>query len=453
MRTAPSPAEYVPPHPARHPGRLPVWRLFLRARRNMLSVFSDRSYGSEVMRITVLRRRVLFFNMPEAIQAVMIGQPEVFERKSPQMRHALEPLLGDGLIISDGLVWKARRPVVQGVTHPSRMASLTPVMTGVAEEWRAAWEALPEGAPLDVLEEMGRFAAEVITRAVFGLELGRAATGRVVAAFAEYQARIGNLDLASLFDLSDVLPRFQGLLRRPQVRAIHGVVDDLIAQVLDAGRGESSLLAGMAAMPGMTREAFRNEAITLFLAGHETTANVMAWAWFLLAGAPAAEARLHAELDAVLGGRAPGFEDLPRLPWTRAVVEETLRLYPPIPMLAREAAADTEVAGVAVPRGTIAIVSPWVVHRHRRHWEAPDAFRPERFLPGAPPPGRYTYLPFSLGPRVCTGAHFGLYEAMIMLATLAQRVRLRPAPGLSVMPVSRLTLRPGAALPMVLARR
>lgn len=449
----PAPDEPVPPHPPRDAGRLPLWRLFLRARRNMLAAFGERAYGAEVLRLTALRRRVLVFNMPAAIQAVLIGQPEVFERKSPQMRHALEPLLGDGLIISDGPVWKARRPVVQGETHPSRMAALVPAMTAVAEEWRAAWEALPEGATLDVLSEMGRFAAEVITRAVFGRALGRAATARVVAAFAAYQARVGNLDLASLFGLPDALPRLQGLLRRAEVRAIHAVVDDLIAEALRGGRGDASLLAGMAALPGITREAFRNEAITLFLAGHETTANVMAWAWYLLALAPRVEAALHAELDAVLAGRAPGAEDLPRLPWTRAVVEETLRLYPPIPLLAREAAADTEVAGVPVPRGGIAIVSPWLVHRHRRHWEAPDAFRPERFLPGAPPPARYTYLPFSLGPRVCTGAQFGLSEAMIMLATLAQRVRLRPAPGLAVTPVSRLTLRPWPGLPMVLSRR
>lgn len=449
----PAPGDYTPPCPPRHRGRLPIWRLFLKARRNMLGIWSENSFGMEHIIVPVLRRRLFIFNMPAAIQSVMISQPAVFERKSPQMRHALEPLLGDGLLISDGLVWKERRRVVQSVTHPSRMASLTPVMTAVAEEYHAAWSALPKGAEVDMLEEMGRFTAEVIGRTIFGTAVGRRATSTVVEAFSRYQSRISNTDITSLLGMPDMVPRLGGLLRRAEVRRIHRVVDGLIAEILDAAGGEMSLVSGMASHPGMTREGFRNEAITIFLAGHETTANVMTWIWFLLSQAPWAEAALHAELDRVLGGRAPGFEDLANLPYTRAVVEETLRLYPPIPMLAREAASDTEVTGVPVPKGSIVLVSPWVVHRHRAHWQDPDVFRPERFLPGAPPPARFTYLPFALGQRICTGQHFGLYEAMIAVATLAQRFRPRLRPGHVVQAVSRLSLRPGEHLPMTLARR
>jgi cytochrome P450 len=430
-----------------------VWKLFLRARRNMLGIWSEASFDSAHIALRVLSRRVFVFNMPDAIQSVMIGQPEVFERKSPQMRHALEPLLGDGLLISDGLVWKERRRVVQSVTHPSRIASLTPVMTAVAEEYRDAWGALPDGAEVDMLEEMGRFTAEVIGRTIFGTAVGRRATSTVVEAFARYQARISNTDLTSMLGLPDWTPRLDGFLRRGEVQRIHRVVDGLIAEVLEAAGGELSLVAGMASHPGMTREAFRNEAITIFMAGHETTANVMTWVWYLLSQADWAEAALHEELARVLGGRAPVYEDLANLPYTRAVVEETLRLYPPIPMLAREAASDTEVTGVAVPRGSIVIVSPWVVHRHRAHWQDPDAFRPERFLPGAPAPIRFTYLPFALGPRICTGQHFGLYEAMIAVATLAQHFRPRLRPGHVAQAISRLSLRPGEHLPMHLERR
>lgn len=447
------PAEFLPPRPPRHQGRLPVWQLFLRARRNMLGVWSEASFEAQHIAMRVLSRHLFVFNMPAAIQSVMIGQPEVFERKSPQMRHALEPLLGDGLLISDGLVWKERRRVVQSVTHPSRIASLTPVMTAVAEEYREAWSELPNGAEVDMLEEMGRFTAEVIGRTIFGTAVGRRATSTVVEAFARYQARISNTDLTSLLGLPDMLPRLGGLLRAGEVRRIHRVVDGLIAEVLEAAGGEISLVSGMASHPGMTREGFRNEAITIFMAGHETTANVMAWAWYLLSQAGWAEAALHEELARVLGGRAAGFEDLPHLPYTRAVVEETLRLYPPIPMLAREAGTETEVTGVRVPKGSIVLVSPWVVHRHRAHWQDPDAFRPERFLPGAPAPARFTYLPFALGPRICTGQHFGLYEAMIALATLAQHVRPRLRPGHVAEAVSRLSLRPGEHLPMRLERR
>ena len=161
-----------------------------------------------------------------------------------------------------------------------------------------------------------------------------------------------------------------------------------------------------------------------------------------------AAARLRAEVWAVLGGRDATLEDLPRLPFTRAVLEETLRLYPPVAMLARQAQRAAEVAGHAVRPGDMVLVVPWLLHRHRALWEAPDEFRPERFLPGAPPPPHHAFIPFSLGPRVCTGAHFAMAEAMLALATLAQDVAPRLEPGAVVAPLCRLTLRPGERLPM-----
>ncbi|TCH96881.1 cytochrome P450 [Roseococcus sp. SYP-B2431] len=427
--------------------------MLARARRSLLEIWSEGSYRTEVINTKILTQRLILFNMPGAIQQVFVNSGTVFERKSPQMKHALEALLGDGLFISDGLVWKERRRVVQPVTHPSRMADLTPVMTEVAQEWLAQWEARPDGAGFDLLAEMGHFTAEVICRTLFGSALGRDGAQLVVRSFANYQAKIGNMDLVSLFGLPDFIPRLPSFRVGGEVKKIHSVVDGLIADILAGRAGQSSLIASMAQGSGMNARAFRNEAITLFMAGHETTANTLAWAWFLLSEADWAEARFHAEIDAVLGGRAPRFEDLANLPYTRAVVEETLRLYPPVPMLIRRASETTMVGDVEVPKGAVVGASPWLVHRHERHWEGPDEFRPERFLPEAPPPAKYTYLPFSLGPRVCTGQHFGLYEAMLCLATLGQRFRLRGVPGQRAYPVCRLTLRPGDTLPMVLERR
>jgi cytochrome P450 len=200
----------------------------------------------------------------------------------------------------------------------------------------------------------------------------------------------------------------------------------------------------------MDATACRNEAVTLLMAGHEASANATAWAWFLLSQAPGA-ARLRAEADAALGDRrAASWEDLPRLPFTRAVVEETLRLYPPVPLLARCASAPMEIGGHAVPRGGLVLAVPWLLHRNSRLWEEPDRFLPGRFLAGRPQ--RHSYIPFSLGPRVCTGAQFALAETVICLATLARRFAPRLAPGARVMPVCRLTLRPGEALPMLLDR-
>jgi len=199
----------------------------------------------------------------------------------------------------------------------------------------------------------------------------------------------------------------------------------------------------------LDRTALRNEAAVIFMAGHETTANSLAWTWFLLSQAPQAEARVHAELAQVLGGRLPTLEDLPDLVFTRAVFEETIRLYPPVPLLGRQAMRDEAIRKRSIPAGSLVAVVPWLLHRHRRLWEQPDHFIPERFLPeNAAARQRYSYVPFSVGPRVCAGQAFGLTEAILCLATLAQRSRLRLVPGTVVEPIGRLSLRPGERLPM-----
>jgi cytochrome P450 len=190
------------------------------------------------------------------------------------------------------------------------------------------------------------------------------------------------------------------------------------------------------------------------MAGHETTANSLAWSWFLLSQAPEEEARLHAELDEILSGRLPRLDDVPRLVFTRAVFEEAIRLYPPVPFLGRQALQDEQIRNRKIPKGSLVAVVPWLLHRHRRLWDQPDHFIPARFLPeNAGARQRYSYVPFSVGPRVCAGQAFGLTEAILCLATLAQRARLRLAPGAVVAPVCRLTLRPGDTLPMLVEPR
>jgi cytochrome P450 len=203
----------------------------------------------------------------------------------------------------------------------------------------------------------------------------------------------------------------------------------------------------------LSHEAVRNEAAVIFMAGHETTANCLAWAWFLLSQAGWAADRLHGELDTVLGGRLPTLKDVPNLVYTRAIIDETLRLYPPIPLLTRQASQKEKIRSRKVEKGAIVAVIPWLLHRHKRYWDKPDNFMPERFLPGAPPIDKYTYVPFSIGPRVCAGLQFGLTEAVLCLATLAQSVRLDLVPGTDVQPVSRLSLRPGDTLPMMVYPR
>lgn len=450
---------YVPPFPPRHARTPRLDRLLRLARHNYLAVWPAGVFNNDVVFRRILFRDLVICNSPETVAEAFVEQHEIFQRKSPQHRNALAPLLGDGLFVSDGPLWKERRRIVAPVTHASRLPELVPQITEAARECAEIWRGHPHDQPLDVLGEMGRLTAEIICRTIFGRGLGAAAAASVVAAFADYQRLVDQVDLPAMLPGLNWLPRRTGARTRAAVRRIHAVVDRLIADILEGGAAEASLIRAMAdaKVPGtdrpMDHRAFRNEAIVLFMAGHETTANVLAWALFILSQDARSAARLATELDATLGGRAATLEDLPNLPFARAVVEETMRLYPPVPLLSREAVADGVIAGRRVRKGTIVLVAPWLLHRRPKLWDRPDAFIPDRFLPGAPRPSRHAYLPFSVGPRVCTGQQLGLAEAVICLATLFQAVEMRLAPGVEVMPVARLTLRPGEALPMLLRPR
>src|SRR5205823_5903428 len=248
-----------------------------------------------------------------------------------------------------------------------------------------------------------------------------------------------------LLGLPDWLPRFHSPAIRRAARRIHRVLDHILCECEHRSAvGEDSMIRRLfdARDPetgeGLDRDALGNEAAVIFMAGHETTANSLAWTWYLLSQTPEVEARLHAELDTVLGGHLPTLDDVPRLVYTRAVFEEAIRLYPPVPLLGRQAMQQEQIRHKKIPAGSLVIVIPWLLHRHRRLWERPDHFVPERFLPeNANKRTRYSYIPFSVGPRVCAGQAFGLTEAILCLAALAQRVKLRLAPEAEVAPVCR----------------
>lgn len=451
--------EYTPPHPA----RTSHWRnplsILWGARTNLLDIWPEQAFGWQFFGNRVLRRHIFVANYPDVVQAVFVDRAANYQSKSPQQRHALKPLIGDGLFISDGETWAERRRIVAPVTHISRLATLAPTITEVAAMWRGRWAARGDGATIDVLQEMAHLTAFIICRTIFGRQLAERSAEAIVAGFRNFQATVGQMDVLSLMGLPDVLPRLHGRAARRSATRIRAELDGLIADILAGDPGEPSLVRAMAETNSpvtgrpMDRDAIRDEAAVLFMAGHETTANTLAWAWYLLAAAPWAEAAVLAEVDA-LGGRAATNDDLPRLPYTRAVIQETLRLYPPIPFQARQAREADRIRNRAIPAGALVVLVPWLLHRHRDLWERPDAFEPERWLPGGSgAPSRYAYVPFSLGPRICTGASFAMVETVICLATLIGRFRLRVAEGHRVTPVCRLSLRPGETLPMRLEQR
>jgi cytochrome P450 len=446
---------FIPPFPPRPAERPPTLELIQRARRNFLEVWPERAFEFQFFSTRVLARRVFICNSPDTVQYAFNAHNASFERKSPQMRHALAPLLGDGLFISDGETWRTRRRIVAPIVQASRVAEFAPIMVETVLEARARWESLPAPANIDVLSEMAQLTAEIICRTIFGRQLGREYAREVVDGFSDYQRKIHQIDVLSLVGLPDWLPRWYGPSIRRSVARIHGVLDDVIGTMRARRDQEPSVISRLldardeeTGAP-LDMQAIRNEAAVLFMAGHETTANTLAWTWYLLSQAPDVAARLHREIDEVLGDRPPLFEDLRRLDYTRAVIEETLRLYPPVPLLTREALQDEVIRKRPIPRGSLVMVVPWLLHRHRKLWADPDHFRPQRFLEGSGEPvSKYAYVPFSTGPRICAGMSFGLSEAILCLAALAQRFRLELEPGWRVEPVCRLTLRPAGGLPM-----
>jgi len=449
---------FRPARPAPHSKPLGTLDLVLGMRRNLISTFAEADYVSHNFQLRIFGRQVVVVNQPETIRHVLVANNSNFSRKSPQLRRALEYLVGDGLFISDGETWRRRRPLMADIVHRRRLPTLTRSMEAAIADLVERWEDKPQGATFDVLPEMAELTAEIISQAVFGQKLGSAAAHKVIEGFTSYQRLIDSTNLGYFLGADKGWPVVRGPRLRKAIAQIHEVIDKVIAAHIEQDQDENSLvgmlLRRQARSPelGLTINELRSEAHTMFMAGHEGTTVTLAWMWYLLANAPWVESAIHAEIKAVVGSRPPTLADIPKLDWCRSVVEETLRLYPSIPILARQALAADKVGPINVEPGALIVVLPWLLHRARDLWERADDFLPERFL-GGKKPEPYTYLPFSAGPRICPGASFGLTEAILCLATLAQRFKVRIAPGFRVEPYCRLTLRPKEGLKVVLEHR
>jgi cytochrome P450 len=411
----------TPPVPPRHRGEIPVTDLLAKASRSLLEVWGEEMFRNSGTTLEVLGQRLIVFNRPAAVESVLVAQAEVFTTKPAQLSRLLAPLLGSGLFVAEGRAWRGRRDAVA--------AAMAAALEGVGEGTGTDWVARPEGATLDVIAEMERLSATLLLRLIFGAAGGDAT--EIVRLARAYRGKISGAGLITLMALPEPLVR---LRLGGDAKRIRALVEALLAR---ARRARTGLAAGLPA------ELARDEAISLFAIGHDALSGLLAAAWFLLGQAPEVEAALHAELDS---GAGEG-------PLLQAVLREALRLYPPLPLIARVAGRATEVAGLPVPKGSIGFVAPWLLHRHADHWEAPDEFRPARFLPDAPPPRPFSYLPFGLGPRQCVGEAVTMRVATLALAGLARRFRLRPLPGPPVVPRAGLTLSLAERLPMRLERR
>jgi cytochrome P450 len=433
---------------------------FARALRgSAIDSFAQEAFESDIVERRMFGRRLFVVNDLAAIKHILIDNAANYQ-KTEITRRILEPGLGKGLITSEGETWRQHRRAMSPAFDHRSIAAYTPVMTGAAEELLAEWGRVPAESGVDVSTAMMEVTLNIISRTMFSSDsddivtiMGRSA-GR-------YQAEMRP-------NIMDMLgwPKWIAALPRNKVAArtlgeFDKVIDRLIEErTRDPESHPKDLLARLIAARdeqtggGMSAQEVRDHVITIFLAGHETTAMAMTWTWFLLSQHPHVESKLHAELESVLGGRAPMHADLSKLTYTRMVVEESMRIYPPVHTIGREAIADDALVGRHIPKGSTILISPWVLHRHVKLWDNPGRFDPERFSPerSAARP-RFSYLPFGGGKRICIGAAFALAEATILLATLARRYSLRMVPGHPVEPQGLITLRARYGMKMLLTPR
>ena len=435
-------------------------RQFLRLiRDNMIATYAPEDFGADVLSRRLLWRRTFIINEPSGIRHVLLDNAQNYT-KSEIGRRILEPGLGRGLLTSEGETWRRHRRIMAPSFDPRSIVGYASLMTEVTERLLTQWDALPERSEIDAAAAMMHTTLHIISRAMFSSDSDEI-VDVVERGVGQYQALVR----PSLLDLLHFPIWFTKLVLPQRTKGIFDEFDRSVDRLLTS-RGRTpdaepkDLLARLIAARdtesggGMTAREVRDQVVTIFMAGHETTAQALAWTWYLLSQHPAAEAKLHDELAAVLGGRTPRHEDLAELRYARMVIDESMRLSPPAHTLGREAIAADEVIGHRIPAGATVLIVPWILHRKPSLWENPDRFEPERFSPerSAAHP-RYAYIPFGAGPRICIGAAFAIEEALLILATVAQRYRLHLRPGHPVEPQGLITLRPRYGLPMTLERR
>lgn len=385
-------------------------------------------------------------NHPDYIKHVLQDNNHNYTKEGTPDFMMLKPMLGEGILTSEGESWLRQRRMAQPAFHRKRIEAFGRLMTDLTLLLLADWEKAA-GRPLEIVKEMTQLTLRIVAKALFGYDVSGEADvfGRAVEVLNECMGHFDPTDPA-------VRQRFRAALTTIQ-QIVHQIIQERRLHPADQGDFLSMLLLAQDEETGyrMNDRQVRDQVLTLLLAGHETTAKALSWTFYLLTQHSEVEDRLAAELVAVLNGRPPTVDDLPHLPYTWMVIEESMRLYPPIWLLSRVAVADDEIGGFHIPAGSLVAISPYAMHRHPAYWDNPERFDPEHFRPErAVERPAFAYLPFSGGPRLCLGKHFASVEAHLVLATILQHFRLRLLPGHPVVPEALVTLRPHYGLPMTL---
>jgi len=435
----------VPPSPPRAAADMTALGRMAAMRQSAIATWGPRAYQDDVIQGRFFGRSSFILNTPDAIRHVLVDNYENYTRTPPSIR-VLRPMLGEGLLISEGRAWKHQRRTLAPAFTPRAVAPLVPHMIAAIDETIAKLRETSTEA-VDLRGAMQRMTLEIAGRTMFSLGMGR--HGAALRDFVmEYGTRLARPHFLDLL-LPLAWPSPQDFARARFRRRWTAFVAMLMAERRAAGKKEGAPPRDLfdlmdAARDPETGESFTDaqlgdQVATMILAGHETTATALFWSLYLLALDPETQDRVAAEVESA---SVEGGLELERLKFTRAVIDETMRLYPPAFLIARAATAPDSVAGLPVNKRDVILIAPWLLHRHERLWSDPDAFVPSRFMAPAPPPDRFAYLPFGVGPRVCIGAHFALVEATLALARLIGAFRVGLVDHEPVLPIGVVTTQP-----------
>ena len=438
-------APLVPPSPPRAPQSMTALGRMATMRKSLIGTWGQRAYEEDVIQGRFFGHGSFILNTPDAIRHVLVDNYENYTRTPPGIR-VLRPVLGEGLLIAEGRAWKHQRRTLAPAFTPRAVMSLVPHMIAATDETIAKLKA-SRGAPVDLREAMQRMTLEIAGRTMFsfGMERHGAALRDFVM---EYSARLARPHFLDML-LPLAWPSPQDLSRARFRKRWTRFVAMLMAERRAAGKNQGAPSRDLfdlmnAARDPETGQAFNDEQLgdqvaTMILAGHETTATALFWSLYLLALDPVTQDAVASEVQ---GATLNGALDLEQLKFTRAVIDETLRLYPPAFLIARAAAGPDRIAGLPIKKRDVILIAPWLLHRHEKLWRDPGAFIPSRFMEPAPPPDRFAYLPFGVGARVCIGAHFALVEATLALAKMIGAFRIELIDKAPLMPIGVVTTQP-----------
>jgi cytochrome P450 len=455
--------EFIPPKPKPHRRKLSPWRRILLARHSSISALYDRSYSMRLGDVWTPFRTIYFANNPDLVDRVLAKESDRFP-KSSSMGSMLDILMGEGVFVSNGELWRKQRRMLDPAFSQARIQDVFPLMLTATQALAERLAAHRDGEVIAVDEETTHVTADIIFRTIYSEPLTGEESRRIFRAFSRFQELAYAQGVWNMAGLPNWLSpgrifaaRHARIIRRALENGLQRRLDERAsAKRIERKDILESLLDAVDPVTGeaFTRKELVDQISVLFLAGHETSASVLAWALYLIAMRPDIQERMHAESVTALGNRAPEFGDMRRLRLARDVFREALRLYPPVSFMSRDATETTQLRNKVVKPGEIVFVSPWLIHRHTKLWDRPDVFDPDRFSdPKSKESQRSAYIPFSAGPRVCLGASFAMQEGILILSSLARQFRFAPVDGHVPKPIARLTLRSENGIRLRIYRR